>query len=94
MYAPTEEAEDDRKEEFYDELSKAVDETSKYDMIILLGDLNAKIGREDCMRNIAGKYTLHEASNESGKLLGQFAAEKHMIIKSTFFDDKIIHKGT
>jgi len=38
--------------------------------------------------------TLHEVTSENGKRLGQLAARHIMIIKSTCFEHKRIHKGT
>jgi len=59
-----------------------------------LGDFNAKIGRENFIATVAGKYTPHEVTSENGKRPGQFAARNNMIIKSTCFEHKAIHKGT
>jgi hypothetical protein len=59
-----------------------------------MGDFNVKIGRENFMKPVAGNFTFHEETNENGKHLGQFAVMKNMIIKSTCFKHKIIHKGT
>ncbi|XP_055388330.1 uncharacterized protein LOC129616782 [Condylostylus longicornis] len=46
-YAPTEEASETIKEVFYDELSLVCERVSKYDTIIIMGDFNAKIGKEE-----------------------------------------------
>ena len=61
---------------------------------MLLGDFSAKIGRENFIATVAGKNTLHELTRENGKRLGQLAARHNMIIKSTCFKHKRIHKGT
>jgi hypothetical protein len=47
VHALTEEKTDDVKDNFYEELKRVFHKFSKYHMKILLGDLNAKIGRED-----------------------------------------------
>ena len=93
-YSPTEDSPDATKDEYYDQLSQECEKACKYDILILLGDLNAKIGRENFMAAVAGKHTLHEVTNENGKRLGQLAARHNMIIKSTCFEHKQIHKGT
>jgi len=49
---------------------------------------------ENFIAIVAGTYTLHEVTSENGKRLGQFAARHNMIIKSTSFEHKWIHKGT
>ena len=48
------------------------------------------------MAAVAGKYsyTLHGVTRENDKRLGQIAARQNMIIKSTCFEHKRIHKGT
>lgn len=54
-YAPTEDRPDAIKDEFYDQLSKKCEKARKYDIFILLGDFNAKIGREKFITTVAGK---------------------------------------
>jgi hypothetical protein len=66
-YAPTEDSPDAIKDEFYDQLSQECEKARKYDILILLGDFNAKIGRENFIATVAGKYTLHEVTSENGK---------------------------
>jgi len=55
------------KDEFYDQLSQECEKARKYDIPILLGDFNAKIGGENFIATVAGKYTLHEVTSENGK---------------------------
>ena len=43
-YAPTETSDDAAKDKFYDDLSVAVNHTSRHDVTIVMGDLNASIG--------------------------------------------------
>lgn len=50
-YAPTEEASDDEKITFYDRLDRECSKIPRYDVLILLGDFNAKIGREDFLQH-------------------------------------------
>jgi hypothetical protein len=42
-------------------------------MKILLGDLNAKVGREDIFKPTTGNESLHEISNDSGVRVVNFA---------------------
>jgi len=58
-YAPTEDAQDEAKEQFYEELNITLEQSSKHDTVIMLGDCNAKGGKEMNNRLVAGKYTLH-----------------------------------
>jgi hypothetical protein len=48
VHKPTEEKSDDSKYSFCEELEQGFDHFPKYHMKILLGDFNAKLGREDC----------------------------------------------
>jgi hypothetical protein len=93
-YAPIEDSPDAMKDKFYDRLSQECEKARKYDILILLGDFNAQNGRENFIATVAGKYTLHEVTSENGERLGQLAAKHNMIIKSTCFEHKWIHKGT
>jgi hypothetical protein len=42
-------------------------------MKILLGDFNAKFGREDIFKPIIGNDSLHEANNDNGVRVVNFA---------------------
>jgi endonuclease/exonuclease/phosphatase family metal-dependent hydrolase len=60
-------------------------------MKILLGDFNAKVGREDIFN---GNESLHEASNDNRVRVVNFATSKNLIVKSTTFPHCDIHKHT
>jgi exonuclease III len=47
VHAPTGDKTDDVKNSFHEELERVFDKFPKYHMKILLGDFNAKVGRED-----------------------------------------------
>ena len=47
VHAPSEEKSDSSKDSFYEELEQVFDHFPKYCMKILLGDFNAKVGREN-----------------------------------------------
>jgi hypothetical protein len=54
-------------------------------MKILLGDLYAKVGREDIFKPTIGNESLHEISNDNGVRVVNVATSKHLIVKSTMF---------
>jgi hypothetical protein len=54
VHAPTEDKTDDVKDSFYEELEPVLHEFPKYHMKILLGDSNAKVGREDIFKLAIG----------------------------------------
>ena len=44
VYAPTNDAKDDDKEDFYQSLQTAINKVPKRDLLLLMGDFNAKVG--------------------------------------------------
>jgi hypothetical protein len=91
-HAPTEEKGDDSKGSFYEELEEFFDNFPKYHMKILLGDFNAKVGREDTFRRTTGNERLHQNSNDNGIKVVNFATLKNLVVKSTMFPHRNIHK--
>jgi hypothetical protein len=63
-------------------------------MKILLGDFNAKVGREDIFKPTIGNGSLHETSNDNGVRVINFATSKNLVVKSTMFAHRKIHKYT
>jgi hypothetical protein len=63
-------------------------------MKILLGDVSTKVGREDIFKPVIGNESLHEASNDNGVRVVNFANSKNLIVKSTTFPHREIHKYT
>jgi hypothetical protein len=61
---------------------------------VQLGDFNAKVGREDIFKPIIGNESLHEASNDNGVRVVNFATSKNLIVKSITFPHRDIHKQT
>ncbi|EFN64073.1 Craniofacial development protein 2, partial [Camponotus floridanus] len=93
-HAPTEDKDDEIKDGFYEELERLVDQLPNDYMKIVLGDFNAKIGKEDFFRPTIGFESLHEESNDNGVRVINFATGKNLIVKSTYFRHKNIHKQT
>ena len=54
------------KDSFYEELEEVFDHFPKYYMKILVGDFNAKLGKEDIFKPITGQESLHQDSNVMG----------------------------
>ncbi|GJQ87077.1 hypothetical protein Trydic_g6836 [Trypoxylus dichotomus] len=63
-------------------------------MQILCGDFNAKVGKEPNLRPTIGQHSLHDVSNDNGQRLIEMAAAINMLIKSTTFQHRDIHKQT
>ena len=63
-------------------------------MKMLLGDFNAKVGRENIFKPTIGQESLHQDSNDNGVRLVNFATSKNLVITSTMFPHRNIHKYT
>lgn len=94
IHAPTEDKDVREKNEFYEEIGGIWERIPNYDLKILIGDMNAKIGREEEYKNVTGGKSKHLVSNENGKILIQFAEENNLKIRSTAYDHKDIYKET
>jgi endonuclease/exonuclease/phosphatase family metal-dependent hydrolase len=82
------------KDSFYEELERVFDKFPKYLMKILLGDFNAKVGKEYIFKPRIGNKSLHEISNDNGVRLVNFATSKNLRVKSTMFPHRNIHNYT
>jgi hypothetical protein len=78
---------------FYDLLEKEYDKCPKY-IKVILGDFNAKVGREEGFKPVMGNQSLHDVSNDNGLRLITFATSVGMVVGSTMFPHKQIHKAT
>jgi hypothetical protein len=63
-------------------------------MKILLGDFNAKLGREIILKPTNGNDSLHEIINDNGVRVVNSATSKNLVVKSTMFRHRKIHKYT
>jgi hypothetical protein len=82
------------KGSFYEELERVFDKFPKCHMKILLEDFNAKVHREDIFKPTIGNVSLHEIFNDNGVRVVNFATSKNLIVKSTMFPHRNIHKCT
>ena len=94
VYATSEEKSDGSTDGFYGELEKVFDHFPKYDIKILLGDFNAKVGRENIFKPTIGNESLHQDSNDNGVRIVNLATSKNLVVKSTMFPHRDIHKHT
>ena len=51
----------------------------------LLGDFNAKVGRENIFKPTIGNESLHQDNNDNGVRIVNFATSKNLVVKSTMF---------
>ena len=94
-YTPTDAAGLDIKENFYDKLQLTVDGVHRYDILLIIGDFNAKV--TPVRRNIegtVGPFTSSRVTNENGENFCNFCTANGFCIGNTFFQHKRIHKWT
>ena len=85
VHAPSEEKSDSSKDSFYEELEQVFDHLPKYDMKILLGDFNAKVGRENIFKPTVRNNSLHQDINDNGVRIVNFAASKIWLLRARCF---------
>lgn len=83
VYAPTCEHDEEEVEKFYEELEEVLNMIKNNEVIIIMGDMNAKIG-EGQEGYYVGSHGLGER-NERGDRFARFCMEKQLIITNTFF---------
>ena len=93
-YAPTNDADDEKKDTFYQQLQAVLDKTGKKDMTILMGDFNAKIGADNTgYDEVMGTQGLGYM-NENGERFADLCSLNQLVIGGTIFHHKRIHKAT
>ena len=93
-YAPTNSAEFEEKETFYHHLQTVTQKLPKRDIQVVMGDMNAKIGKDnDNWKGTMGKEGLGQM-NENGLLFADFCTLNELIIGGTLFPHKPTHKAT
>jgi len=93
VHVRNEEKGDNSKDSFYEELKQVLeDHLPKYHMKSLLGDCNAKVGRENIFKLTSGNVSLHQDSNDNVVRIVNFSTSKNLVVRSTMFLYSNIHK--
>ena len=93
-YSPTNEAEDDDKDRWYEELQSAIRRVPAHDVLLVMGDMNAKVGNDNTnFERCMGKHGCG-VMNENGRRFAVFCLENDCVIGGTIFPHKTIHKNT
>ena len=98
VYAPTFRSSAEEKERFYSDLQLTLDEVSQQDLLMLVGDFNARVGSEgpegnrDVWSGVRGPHGVGEM-NEAGRDLLSFCALNELAIMNTCFEKKRIHSS-
>ena len=83
VYAPTSKAEEAEVERFYEELQDLLELTPKKDVLFIIGNWNAKVGRQE-IPAVTGKFGF-TVQNEAGQRLIEFCQENELVIANTLF---------
>uniref|UniRef100_A0A183L195 Endo/exonuclease/phosphatase domain-containing protein n=1 Tax=Schistosoma curassoni TaxID=6186 RepID=A0A183L195_9TREM len=93
-YAPTNDSNDDIKDQFYERLQSIIEKCPRKDLTILMGGLNVKVGIDNIgYEDIMGRHGLGERNGNEGRFANLCAFNK-LVIGGTIFPHKHIHKDT
>ena len=93
-YAPTNDGEEEDKNQFYSRLQKILEMYPEKDITVLMGDINAKIGPDNTgYEKVMGTHALGEM-NENGERFADLCALNNLVIGGSIFPHKRIHKST
>ena len=79
---------------FYKEIQLVINRIPNNGLNLIVGDYNAKIGKEVAYQNVSGKYSLHDITSNGGEKVCSLAEANQLMIMSTCFEHKQIHKAT
>ena len=89
VYTTTRNAEETEGERFNEDLQELLELTPQKDVLFILGDWNAKVGRHETSR-VTGKFGLG-MRNEAGQRRIEFCQENTLVIANSLFQQ---HKRT
>ena len=93
-YAPTNDADEEKKDEWYVQVRLAIAKVPQHDMLIIVEDMNAKVGADNTNKERAmGRHGAGEM-NDNGDHLASLCMNNVYIIIRTIFPHKDIHKLT
>uniref|UniRef100_A0A914URD9 Reverse transcriptase domain-containing protein n=1 Tax=Plectus sambesii TaxID=2011161 RepID=A0A914URD9_9BILA len=95
VYAPTEQAGEAEKDDFYNVLQAVMDETPKHDLKLVIGDMNAQFSIErHGFEKTIGPFASSARLTDNGERLVSFCEINDLCVGNTFFQHKLIHKKT
>ncbi len=78
-YSPTNASSKDEIDKYYDDLRGCIDSIPTHNFLMLLGNFNARLGKEDA------RHTMHLSTNRNGNYLVDLIMEKDLIVTNTYF---------
>ncbi|EYC22099.1 hypothetical protein Y032_0018g3711 [Ancylostoma ceylanicum] len=93
VYAPTDNADDDIKNDFYRRLQDTIDEVPRRDLKIILGVFNAQLGGDrHGIERTAGPFASSEHISDNGERLISFCDCNDLCVRNTCFQHRRIQK--
>ncbi|XP_025080471.1 craniofacial development protein 2-like [Pomacea canaliculata] len=93
-YAPTNDGDDEVKDTFYDQLQAEVSAAPHHDLLIVMGDMNAKVGNDNThVERTMGRHGCG-CMNENGERLVELCTMYNLVIGGTLFPHRNVHKLT
>ena len=86
VYTPTSNAEEAEVQRFYEDLQDLLELKTKKDVLVIIGDWNAKLGSQE-IPGVTGKFGIG-VQNEAGQRLIEFSQENALIITNTLFQQR------
>ncbi|XP_071150122.1 craniofacial development protein 2-like [Mytilus edulis] len=94
VYAPTNDATDETKESFIEQLDRVIEGTHKHDILLVMEDFNAKVGmNNEGHENFMGRHGIGRR-NENAENLLDICQRNNLVITGTIFPHKDKHKVT
>jgi hypothetical protein len=81
-------------EKFYNDLQDTINKVSTEDMLLVMGDFNARLGgnqQQQILNYVIGPFTV-DKENENGTRLTEFCSINNIIVSNTFFQHKLVHQ--
>ena len=92
VHAPTNKKNGRVKEEFYNLLEQNINQIANSDIKVMLGDFNAKVGKERLYKPTIDNENLHNETSNNRIRMIQFAISKCFNVRSTIIPHKISTK--